>query len=387
MPEFISGMLLYRGYMAKRDYYEVLGVSKTATDDEIKKAYRKIAMANHPDTHPDDKDAEERFKEASEAYEVLSNKEKRSAYDQFGFAGMNGFSGGAAGGYQNVYRDFSDLFGGAGGFGDIFDQLFGGGGRSSRTRSGSPQGSTLRYDVTIDFKDAVFGKEVEVSYPRQVACETCHGTGGTGSKTCPTCGGHGQVLRGNGFFQVQSTCPTCEGKGRIVENPCSACHGTGLSRKNEKLKVKIPAGVDNGSQIRLRSMGDAGPNGGAPGDLIVVVNVRDDKYFVRRDMDLFLQVPISFTQAALGCKINVPTIDGTTISVTVPSGIQSDSMLRVKGKGVPRLRGKADDRGDMYLRIMVRTPKHVGFKGRDLLKQLAQELGEDESPSPEKFSE
>lgn len=373
--------------MAKRDYYEVLGVSKTATDDEIKKAYRKIALANHPDTHPDDKAAEERFKEASEAYEVLSNKEKRSAYDQFGFAGMNGFSGGAAGGYQNVYRDFSDLFGGAGGFGDIFDQIFGGGGRRSQSRSGASQGSSLRYDVTLEFKDAVFGKEVEISYPRQVACATCNGTGGTGMKTCPTCGGSGQVLRGNGFFQVASTCPTCEGRGKVVENPCSQCHGTGLTRKMEKLKVKIPAGVDNGSQIALRGMGDAGANGGPAGDLIVVVRVKEDKYFVRRDLDLFLQVPIAFTQAALGCKINVPTIDGTNISVTIPSGIQSGTMLRVKGKGVPKLKGRADDRGDMYLKIDVKTPKHVGFKGRDLLKQLAKELGEEESPTPTRFDE
>lgn len=381
-------MLLYRGNMAKRDYYEVLGVSKTSTDDEIKKAYRKIALANHPDTHPNDKEAEDRFKEASEAYEVLSNKDKRSAYDQFGFAGMNGFSGGAAGGYQNVYRDFSDLFGGSGGFGDIFDQLFGGGGRSSaRSRSASNQGSSLRYDVTLEFKDAVFGKEVEVSYPRQVACATCKGTGGTGMKTCPTCGGHGQVLRGNGFFQISSTCPTCEGKGRIVENPCSACHGTGLTRKMEKLNVKIPSGVDNGSQVMLRGMGDAGQNGGPAGDLIVVVNVREDKYFLRRDLDLFLQVPISFTQAALGCKISVATIDGSMINVTIPSGIQSGAMLRAKGKGVPRLKSRNDDRGDMYLKIVVKTPKRVGSKGKDLLKLLAQELGEDDNPTPERFED
>lgn len=373
--------------MAKRDYYEVLGVTKTSTDDEIKKAYRKIALNNHPDTHPNDKAAEERFKEASEAYEVLSDKEKRAAYDQFGFAGMSGFSGGAAGGYQNVYRDFADLFGGAGGFGDIFDQLFGGGGRSSRARARQNQGSSLRYDVTLDFKDAIFGKEVEISYPRQVACATCGGTGGSGVKTCPTCGGQGQVLRGNGFFQISSQCPTCEGKGTIIENPCDKCHGTGLTRKLEKLNVKIPAGVDDGSQVMLRGMGDAGLNGGPSGDLIVVVNVKEDKYFIRRDLDLFLQIPIAYTQAVLGCKISVPTIDGTLINVTIPSGLQSGAMLRVKGKGVPRLKGRADDRGDMYLKLIINTPKHVGFKAKDILKQLANEIGEDSSPTPVKFEE
>lgn len=380
-----AGMLSFWGNMAKRDYYEVLGVQKGATDDEIKKAYRKIALANHPDTHPNDKDAEERFKEASEAYEVLSNKQKREAYDQYGFAGVDGFAGGAAGNYSNVYRDFSDIFGGGGGFSDIFESFFGGGHSSSRS-SGVSQGSSLRYDITIDFKDAIFGSQVEISFPHQVSCDTCHGTGGSGMKTCPTCGGRGQVARGNGFFQVASTCPTCGGRGRVVENPCSDCHGTGLKRKSEKLKVSIPAGVDNGSKVVLRGMGDAGMNGGPAGDLLVVVSVREDRYFVRQGQDLFLQVPVSFTQASLGADIEVPTIDGTNVRVSIPSGFQSGKMLRLKGRGVPRLKGRgADDRGDMYLRVIVETPKHLGLKARSLMKQLSDALGEETAPKPMEF--
>ena len=297
--------------MAKRDYYEVLGVSKSASDEEIKKAYRKIAMANHPDTHPNDKEAEERFKEASEAYEILSNKEKRSNYDQFGFAGVDG----GAGGYQNVYRDFSDIFGG-GGFEDIFSSFFGGGSsRRSSGQSAQQRGSSLQYNVTVDFKDAAFGTKVDVSYAHDEACDTCAGTGGSGTKTCPTCGGRGQVARGNGFFQMASTCPTCGGSGRIIENPCSSCHGTGVKRKQEKLSVSIPCGSDNGTKLVLRGKGNAGKNGGPAGDLIIYVNVKPDKYFAREDMNVFLQIPISFTQAALGCEVEVPLIEGGKVRV------------------------------------------------------------------------
>ncbi len=373
--------------MAKRDYYEVLGVSKSATDDEIKKAYRKLAMANHPDTHPNDKDAEERFKEASEAYEVLSDKTKRSNYDQFGFAGVEG----GAGNYSNVYRDFSDIFGGAGGgfggFSDIFESFFGGGGRSSSGgQSTQSRGASLQYNVSVSFHDAAFGTKVDVTYSHDEACESCHGTGGSGSKTCPTCGGRGQVARGNGFFQMASTCPTCHGSGRVIENPCSSCHGSGLSRKQERLSVTIPAGSDNGTKLVLRGKGNAGPNGGANGDLIVVVNVKEDKYFVREDSNVFLQVPISITQAALGCEIDVPVIDGGKVRVSIPSGIQSGKSLRLKGRGVPRFRStSSDDRGDMYLTIIVQTPKHLGLKAKSLMKQLSEAMGEDTSPSPIPF--
>ena len=255
--------------MAKRDYYEVLGVSKGASQDEIKKAYRKIALANHPDTHPNDKAAEERFKEASEAYEILSDPKKRSNYDQFGFAGAN--DAGGAGNYSNVYRDFSDIFGGVGGFSDIFETFFGGGARRGSSYSQGRAGSSLQYELTIDFNESVMGCKKEISFSHYVKCDSCHGTGGTGRITCPTCHGSGQVARGNGFFQVASTCSTCHGKGTIVENPCATCHGTGTVRKPEKLVVTIPAGVKTGSRLTLRGKGDAGENGGPDGDLFIVI--------------------------------------------------------------------------------------------------------------------
>lgn len=369
--------------MAKRDYYEVLGVSKDATDDQIKKAYRKIAMANHPDTHPNDKDAEERFKEASEAYEVLSNPEKKSAYDKYGFAGVDGFAGGAAGNYQNVYRDFSDIFGG-GGFGDIFDQFFGGSSRQSG-RAGQSQGSSLRYDITLDFKEAAFGCKKEISFVHNVRCDKCGGTGGSGKHTCPTCGGSGQTISGGGFFRMSTPCRTCSGKGWVVDTPCSDCKGSGVKRKQEKLVVTIPAGVDNGSRLTLRGKGDAGENGGPEGDLILFINVKDDKYFVRHGEDVYLQIPISFTQACLGASIQVPTIDGQDVKVDIPSGIQSGKMLRLKGKGVPVLR--SSDRGDMYLRIVVETPKRLSLKAKRLMKELAEEMKDSDHPTPVEFDE
>ena len=368
--------------MAKRDYYEVLGVSKTATQEEIKKAYRKIAMANHPDTHPNDKAAEERFKEASEAYEILSDDKKRKNYDQFGFAGVDGQAG--AGGFSNVYRDFSDIFGGAGGFSDIFESFFGGG-ASSRTRSGAKAGSSLRYELTIDFNEAVNGCKKEISFAHKVKCETCSGTGGSGRRTCPTCGGRGQVARGTGFFQVASTCPTCGGSGTIVDNPCASCHGTGTVRKTEKLMVNIPAGVDNGSRLTLRGKGDAGENGGPEGDLVIFITVRDDKYFVRNEQDVYLQVPISFAQAALGCDIFVPTIDGTDVKVSVPAGTQSGKILRLKGKGFSYI--NSSSRGNMYLKIVVDIPKHLSLRARKLVKELQAELSDSDHPSPMEYEE
>ncbi len=369
--------------MAKRDYYEVLGVSKNATDEEIKKAYRKIAMANHPDTHPDDKDAEERFKEASEAYEVLSDKTKRQNYDQFGFAGVEG----AAGNYSNVYRDFSDIFGGSfGGFGDIFDSFFGGGRRQGgQGQSSAVRGASLQYTVTIPFKDAIFGTKVDVSYSHDDVCDDCHGSGGSGTRTCPTCHGSGQVTRGNGFFQMASTCPSCHGRGQVIDNPCSSCHGSGVRKKSEKLSVTIPCGTDDGTKLVLRGKGNAGPNGGPAGDLIVFVRVQDDKYFVREGRNVFLQVPISFTQAALGADIEVPVVDGGKVRVSVPSGIQSGKSLRLKGRGVPSFKGSLDDRGDMYLTLIVETPKRLGLRAKGLMKELAGVLGEDSSPTPVPF--
>ncbi len=383
--------------MAKRDYYEVLGVAKTAQLDEIKKAYRKLAIANHPDRNPGDAAAEERFKEATEAYDVLADEKKRQMYDQFGFAGLDGANGGGGHDYSNVYRDFSDIFGsgfggGGGGFEDIFSSFFGGGGgRSQGGRSaqrGPEAGSSLRYDVEIDFKDAVFGTKVEVAYSHQVACEACSGSGsqgGSGTKICPTCNGSGQVRRNSGFFAIASTCPTCNGAGRVIENPCTECHGNGLKRKQQKVKVTIPAGVDTGSRVVLRGMGDAGANGGPSGDLYVYVNVKAHKYFVRQDYDLFCQVPISITQASLGADIQVPTIDGQSIKVTIPSGVQSGKMLRVRGRGVTKL--NSTDRGDMYLKLLVQVPKRLNSKAKKIMQELATALGEDSSPTPVPFED
>ena len=366
--------------MAKRDYYEVLGVSKGASQDEIKKAYRKIALANHPDTHPNDKAAEERFKEASEAYEILSDPKKRSNYDQFGFAGAN--DAGGAGNYSNVYRDFSDIFGGVGGFSDIFESFFGGGRRSSQRAAGRA-GSSLRYELTIDFSEAVSGCKKEISFAHKVKCETCGGSGGSGRKTCPTCHGSGQVARGNGFFQVATTCSTCQGTGTIIENPCGTCHGSGTVRKSEKLMVTIPAGVETGSRLTLRGKGDAGENGGPDGDLYIFITVREDKYFVRDGQDVYLQIPISFTQAVLGADIYVPTIDGTEIKVAIPAGTESGKILRLKGKGFPFI--KSSQRGNMYLKIVVDVPRRLSLKARRIVKNLAEELGETDKPTPMEY--
>lgn len=373
--------------MAKRDYYEVLGVPKGASQEEIKKAYRKLAVANHPDKNPGDTAAEERFKEASEAYEVLSNDQKRQAYDQYGFAGVDA---GGAQDFSNVYRDFSDLFGG--GFGDIFGSFFGGGGpgRSSQSSRGPAMGSSLRYDVDIDFKEAVFGTKVEISYTHQVHCTTCHGTGeksGSGKKICPTCNGVGQVRRNSGFFSIASTCPTCGGEGRIVENPCSDCHGSGLMRKKQKLKVTIPAGVDTGNRISIHGMGDAGPSGGPAGDLYVYVNVRPHPYFERSGNDLYCQIPISFTQAALGADIEVMTIDDVRVKVSIPAGTQHGKMLRLRNRGVPKLRSSLEQRGDQYIKIVVETPKKLNREAKKLMNQLSEALGENTRPEPIPFND
>ena len=374
--------------MAKRDYYEVLGVSKGSSIDEIKKAYRKLAVANHPDKNPGDKAAEERFKEASEAYEVLSDEQKRQAYDQFGFAGVDA---NGAQNYSNVYRDFSDLFGG-GGFSDIFESFFGGGMRSSRGghQRGPAVGANLRYDVDIDFRDAVFGTKVEIAYTHQIHCSTCSGSGvqsGSGRKVCSTCNGVGQVRRNSGFFSIASTCPTCGGEGYLIENPCNDCHGTGLKRKQQKLKVTIPAGVDTGNRISISGQGDAGPNGGPAGDLYVYVNVRPHKYFERSGNDLYCQIPISITQAALGAEIEVMTIDDVKVKVAIPAGTQNGKMLRLRNKGVPHLRSSFDQRGDMYIKIIVDVPKKLNREAKNLLKQLSDAIGENSSPEPVPFSE
>jgi len=369
--------------LAKRDYYEVLNVQKNATADEIKKAYRKLAVKYHPDKNPGDSEAESRFKEATESYEVLSNAQKKSTYDQFGFAGLEGMNGGPHD-YSTVFRDFSDIFGD---FGGAFDSFFGGGGgrsRGGRDGGGPARGANLRYNLDIDFKDAVFGKKAEISYIHNVACSSCGGTGAeSGSKrsVCTSCGGSGQVRRNSGFFSIAAACPSCGGEGYVIEHPCSSCRGSGIAKKQQKIKVNIPAGIATGKRISLAGQGDAGPNSGPAGDLYVYVTVRAHKYFERDGNDLYCVIPISITQSSLGGDIEVQTIDGLRIKVKIPSGVQNGKMLRVKGRGVPYLNSK-DHRGDMYIKLQIETPKRLSMKAKALMRELADVLGEDAAPDP-----
>jgi len=378
--------------LAKRDYYEVLGVPKGASKDEIKKAYRKIAVENHPDRNPGDTKAEERFKEASEAYEVLADDQKRQAYDQFGFAGVEGMGGGQGGGagdFSTVFRDFEDIFGD---FSGIFDSFFGaGGGRGRREggRASAQRGADLRYDLEIPFKDAVFGTKVDISYQRNTPCDTCNGTGaqdGSGRKTCETCGGAGQVRRSSGFFSIASACPTCSGEGQVIENPCKKCRGTGLLKKQQKIKVTIPPGMDHGKRISLSGQGDAGPNGGPAGNLYVFVHVKPHEYFERDGNNVYCVIPISVSQAALGAEIMVPTLDEKRVRVKVPAGTQNGKVLRLRNEGVPQLQNPSK-RGDMYIRIHVRVPDRLSSKAKSILQELAEIEGDNTNPKPMELSE
>ncbi|MCF7928952.1 MAG: molecular chaperone DnaJ [Spirochaetales bacterium] len=383
--------------MAKRDYYEVLGVSKDASKDDIKKAYRKLAVKYHPDRNAGNKEAEDHFKEATEAYEVLADEKKRQAYDQFGFAGVEGMGteGGAGGAqdFSSVFRDFEDIFGDMSG---IFETFFGGGGGhagGARTRGGGRErhhrGADLRYDLEISFKDAVFGTSTEVNYTRNAPCQACKGSGakgGSGRKICPTCGGSGQVRRSSGFFSIASTCPTCNGEGYMVENPCEECNGTGVEKKRRKIKVTIPAGIDNGKRINIPGEGDAGQNGGRPGDLFIVIHVKPHRHFERSGNDLYCAIPISITQAALGGEVFVTTLDERKVKLKIPAGTQNGKMLRLKGEGIPFLHNE-NKRGDLYIKLMVSIPTRLNGKAKELLKELADEQGENKSPDPIPLSE
>ena len=363
--------------MAKRDYYEVLGVQKSASKDEIKKAYRKLAIQFHPDKNPGNKDAEDKFKEATEAYEVLADDKKKAAYDQFGHAGVDGMGGGQHD--WGNFQGFEDIFGG-GFFESFFGGGFGGGfRRGGGGQGGARQGANLRYDVEIPFKDAVFGTKIEVQFTHNETCAGCKGSGaanGTGRKTCPTCGGSGQVRHSQGFFSLASTCHTCRGQGSIIEKPCMECGGSGTQKKRQKLVVTIPPGVENGKHLVVPRQGDAGPNGGPPGDLYVVTRVKPHEYFERQDSDLYCAVPVSVTQAALGAEIHVSTLDGKTIKVKVPAGTQNGKMLRIRSEGVP----SGSYRGDLYIKLMVRVPEKMSRKGKELLEEFARLEGENGSP-------
>lgn len=347
--------------MAKRDFYEILGVNRDAGDDDIKKAYRKLAMKYHPDRNPDSKDAEDKFKEAKEAYEILSDSQKRAAYDQYGHAGVDpqaGFGGGGGAGYGG----FADAFG------DIFGDIFGGGGRGGR--SNVYRGSDLRYNLEISLEEAARGTETKIRIPTQEECETCHGTGakpGTEAKTCSTCGGHGQVRIQQGFFSIQQTCHTCHGSGKVIPNPCGSCHGAGRVKSYKTLSVKIPSGVDEGDRIRLSGEGEAGINGGPSGDLYVVVHIKPHEVFQRDGNDLHCEMPISFTTAALGGEIEIPTLDGMA-RLKIPAESQSGKVFRLRGKGIKGVRASAP--GDLMCHIVVETPVNLTERQKELLREL-----------------
>ncbi|MDR0719900.1 MAG: molecular chaperone DnaJ [Treponema sp.] len=362
--------------MAKRDYYEVLGIQKNASKDDIKKAYRKLAIQYHPDKNPGNKTAEEKFKEATEAYEILGDDQKRQAYDQFGFAGVEGMGGGPQD-FSQTFRGFEDIFGD---FSGIFD-LFGGSGGSRRSAGGPRQGSNLRYDIEIPFKDAVFGTKVEIQYSHNDSCPACNGSGaasGTSKKTCPTCHGTGQVRRSSGFFSVASTCHSCSGEGYIIEKPCPECGGSGAQKKRRKIMVTIPAGVENGKRIVIPRQGDAGSSGAPPGDLYVFIRVKPHEYFERQDADLYCAVPISVPQAALGAEIQVSTLDGKIIKVKIPAGIQNGKLLRIRDEGVPSGRG----RGNLYIKLMVQIPTRLSRRGKELMEEFSKVEGENSAPKP-----
>ena len=352
----------------KKDYYKVLDVPKTATEADIKKAYRRLAMKYHPDRNPGDHEAEERFKEAKEAYEVLTDAQKRAAYDQYGHAGVEAAAAGARG-RANAADAFSDIFG------DVFGDIFGAARRGAHAQVF--RGADLRYELELDLHEAVFGHTVEIEVPKLVECETCHGSGaakGSNPQTCETCGGSGQVRISQGFFQLQQTCPKCRGAGTIIRNPCDSCFGQGRVRRTRKLSVKIPPGVDSGDRIRLAGEGEAGRNGGPPGDLYVEVNVREHPIFERDGEHLSCEVPVSFATAALGGTVEVPTLDGN-VALKIPAETQSGRVFRLRDKGVKPVRGGS--RGDLFCRVVVETPVHLSGEQRELIRKLEESLRED----------
>lgn len=355
--------------MTKRDYYDVLGISKSASDADIKKAFRKLARKYHPDVNPGDKTAEQKFKELNEAYEVLSDPKKRQQYDQFGHAAFGGgFGEGAGPGAGFGFEGFGqgpEFF--RGGFEDLFGNFFGQ--REARQR-GPQKGEDLSYAVEIDLADAIFGKTMQVDLRREVSCTACRGTGaqpGTSPRTCPTCRGAGAVSAGKGFMQFSQTCPTCRGGGVINPNPCKTCGGSGVVPKADRINVKIPPGVDNGSKVRVAGMGGAGVKGGPSGDVYIITRVRPHSYFERKGDNLYSELPLTIREAAIGDKVEIPTVDGM-VSLTVPPGIQTGQQLKLKGKGVPHLGGAGV--GDHYVTVKVVTPTGISERGRELLREF-----------------
>ncbi|MCR5184088.1 MAG: molecular chaperone DnaJ [Opitutales bacterium] len=373
--------------MASEDFYELLGVTKSATADDIKKAYRKMAMKYHPDRNPGNKEAEEMFKKVSHAYEVLSDPQKRSAYDQYGAAafengGMGGMGG--MGGFRNAEDIFREFFGGAGGgMGGIFGSMFGGGGATPDN-----SGNDIQIRIELTLEEAASGVERTIKYKRHGRCKTCGGSGaekGSSTKTCPTCHGQGTVTRSSGFFSVRQSCPRCGGTGKVIEKPCKVCKGTGLELEEQIIKKQIPAGVDNGTRLRIAGGGEAGPNGGEYGDLYVLVSVKEHELFERDGNDLILEVPIKFTLAALGGKIKVPTLKRKA-EINVPAGTQSGTVMRLRGMGVPYLRSPSTS-GDLYVKLIVDVPKKMNKEQKEKLQDFAKACGDDVEPVAEGWRE
>jgi len=353
----------------KRDYYEVLGVSRGSNDDDLKKAYRRLAIQFHPDRNPGDKHSEERFKEVNEAYQVLSDPERRAQYDRYGHAAFQGAQGGGFSGFDFT-QGFEEVFS------DIFGDFFGTG--RGRSRSRTRRGDDLRYDLEVEFEEAATGAEKVIKFQRLAACDECNGSrargGVSGVRTCPNCRGTGQVRTQQGFFSISTTCGQCRGEGTIIADPCPKCQGQGRLRKAQSISVRIPPGVDNGSRLKLRGEGEAGFSGGPPGDLYVVIHVREHALFARQDNDVVIEVPVSFPQAALGGEIEVPTLEGK-VKLKIPAGTQSGKIFRLKGKGIVDLHGYG--RGDQLVKIAVETPRRLSARQRELLEEFAKVSGED----------
>ncbi|MAJ35359.1 MAG: molecular chaperone DnaJ [Candidatus Puniceispirillum sp. TMED52] len=367
--------------MAKRDFYDVLGVNKDADGSAIKSAYRKLAMKYHPDRNPDDKSAEDKFREAAEAYDVLKDDQKRAAYDQFGHAAFDGQGGGGGG-----FSGFGG--GGGGGFSDIFDDMFSefmGGGRRGRRGQQSRKGADLRYDLEVTLEQAFDGDTQKISIPVPATCDTCAGSGAAkGSKpvTCNACGGHGKVRAQQGFFSVERTCPTCQGQGETISKPCGSCGGQGRVQKNKSLNVNIPKGVDTGTRIRLSGEGEAGLRGGPAGDLYIFINVKDHSLFSREGNNLFMTMPVPMVKVILGGSVDIPSLDGKMARITIDSGTQSGHRLRLRGKGMPGLQGRG--RGDMYVDIHVETPINLSSRQKELLKEF-DTAGKNQNPESDSF--
>jgi molecular chaperone DnaJ len=374
----------------KRDYYEVLEITRTASSEEVKKSYRRLAVKYHPDKNPGDPQSEERFKELGEAYDVLMDDQKRAAYDRFGHAAFSQGSAGPTGGFHDPFDLFREVFGGsAGGGGGIFEQFFGGppGGGTGGTREARHRGSDLRYDLQIRLEEAACGCEKEIEITKLDTCERCTGSGaepGSRAATCPTCGGRGQVISSRGFFQVSQTCPRCRGTGQIVERPCKDCSGEGRVEKTSRIKLKIPAGIEDGSRLRSSRNGEAGIRGGPPGDLYVVIHVKEHEIFEREEDNLFCEIPIKFVTAAIGGEVRVPTLEGQG-SLKIPAGTQGGALFKLRGKGMPSLNSGV--RGDLLVRVLVEVPTKLNAEQRRKLEEFAELMGDENTPLHKGFFE